>query len=546
MKKKSYFIKAMFSYIVMVAILGMVIIMGNTASAQITWPDAEVFNIPSSGFNGITANSFTTYGSKTGGDIFIITEGSSSLLHNSAMSVSNCVGGIGSKLEGIYYRIRHASDLSIIYEEINSTIAIPIAIKGDTLVYNSSFGSFLKIGSSDPVELVGVTGDIKGYVISNNHIYVYEFLSATQTNLYDFDVDNLEPQTPQILNERVYSISFLDSIQVKKSKVGSNSKFYLFTPSNSWQQIDENIVVGIDYHEVALSYYEDNKLCVTFLNTYNGNLLQIYTAGFPSEENDILSFSFPEQTASAVINSTNKTVDIQVANGTILTNLVASFTLSAGATAYIGGTLQQSGVTVNDFTNPVTYTVTAEDGTAQVWTVTVTEAPFLSPENDITAFSFANQVGTAVIDATAHTVTTEIAYGHASELTALVPTIEVSANATINPLSGVARDFTNPVTYTVTAENGETQDWTVNVSIETSVPTTDNSQLLIYPNPTSGWLKIETTEIIEKVTISDLSGRIMLTTDQSEIDLSQIANGSYLISIETHETVYTNKILITR
>ncbi len=89
-------------------------------------------------------------------------------------------------------------------------------------------------------------------------------------------------------------------------------------------------------------------------------------------ETDILSYSFPQQTDNAVIDNINHTVDIEVEYGTDLSSLIATFTLSPGATAYIGSVLQQSGVTTNDFTNPVTYNIIAEDGlTNQDWLVTV-------------------------------------------------------------------------------------------------------------------------------------------------------------------------------
>jgi hypothetical protein len=89
-------------------------------------------------------------------------------------------------------------------------------------------------------------------------------------------------------------------------------------------------------------------------------------------ETDILSYSFPQQTDNAVIDNINHTVDIEVEYETDLSSLIATFTLSPGATAYIGSVLQQSGVTTNDFTNPVTYNIIAEDGvTNQDWIVTV-------------------------------------------------------------------------------------------------------------------------------------------------------------------------------
>lgn len=51
------------------------------------------------------------------------------------------------------------------------------------------------------------------------------------------------------------------------------------------------------------------------------------------------------------------------------------------------------------------------------------------------------------------------------DLAALVPTIQISDKATISPASGVAQDFSNPVTYTVTSEDGITiATYTVSVA----------------------------------------------------------------------------------
>ncbi|MCU0379330.1 MAG: hypothetical protein MUC78_13835 [Bacteroidales bacterium] len=87
---------------------------------------------------------------------------------------------------------------------------------------------------------------------------------------------------------------------------------------------------------------------------------------------EIVSYSFTEQTGSATINFTAKTVDIEVAYGTDVTGLIATFTLSEGATAVVGVTAQVSGTTENDFTDTVTYVVTALDETTENWYVIVT------------------------------------------------------------------------------------------------------------------------------------------------------------------------------
>ncbi|RED44627.1 MopE-related protein [Seonamhaeicola aphaedonensis] len=91
-----------------------------------------------------------------------------------------------------------------------------------------------------------------------------------------------------------------------------------------------------------------------------------------SNATDFESYAMPQQTGNANIDSVNHTIDLNVPNGTDVTSLLASFTLSNGATAEIMGVEQQSGVTSNDFTNTVTYVVTAEDcTTTENWIVNV-------------------------------------------------------------------------------------------------------------------------------------------------------------------------------
>jgi hypothetical protein len=55
------------------------------------------------------------------------------------------------------------------------------------------------------------------------------------------------------------------------------------------------------------------------------------------------------------INETNKTISVNMQYGTNVTALVATFS-TTGRSVKIGSTIQSSGVTANDFTNPVTDT----------------------------------------------------------------------------------------------------------------------------------------------------------------------------------------------
>jgi hypothetical protein len=76
---------------------------------------------------------------------------------------------------------------------------------------------------------------------------------------------------------------------------------------------------------------------------------------------------------TGIIDIVKHTISLTVPYDTDITSLVATFTLPDNATAKIGTTSQESGVTANDFTKPVIYTITAkgEEYLTQDWIVTV-------------------------------------------------------------------------------------------------------------------------------------------------------------------------------
>jgi hypothetical protein len=82
---------------------------------------------------------------------------------------------------------------------------------------------------------------------------------------------------------------------------------------------------------------------------------------------------------------------------------------------------------------------------------------------EITAFSFASPPVVGEINESAKTIAIKVPSG--TDVTKLTPTITVSEKATVSPASGVAQNFTNPVRYTVTAEDGSTASYTVTVKI---------------------------------------------------------------------------------
>lgn len=71
------------------------------------------------------------------------------------------------------------------------------------------------------------------------------------------------------------------------------------------------------------------------------------------------------------IDETAKTITVNIPYSYGLTNLVATYTTSSDSVK-VGSTVQTSGVTANDFTTPVIYTLTMADDSIQEYAVTVT------------------------------------------------------------------------------------------------------------------------------------------------------------------------------
>jgi hypothetical protein len=95
----------------------------------------------------------------------------------------------------------------------------------------------------------------------------------------------------------------------------------------------------------------------------------------PSPAKELSAFSFQglAPPVAGVIDQSADTIALTVPFGTDVGALVATFT-TTGAAVRVGATTQVSGVTANDFTSAVTYTVAAADGTTRDYVVTVTVA----------------------------------------------------------------------------------------------------------------------------------------------------------------------------
>ncbi len=169
----------------------------------------------------------------------------------------------------------------------------------------------------------------------------------------------------------------------------------------------------------------------------------------------IKTFTFANPSATGVIDETNHTIAVTVPFGTVRTALVPTITTSAGAIL-----TPLSGV-ARDFSTAKTYTVKALNGTTQNYVVTVTQGSGSSAKA-ITSFNFTNPSATGAINEANKTITLTVPFG--TVVTSIAPTIAISANSTITPASGVARNFSTPKTYEVKAQDGSTETYTVTVA----------------------------------------------------------------------------------
>tara|TARA_R110000868_G_scaffold14075_9_gene65763 strand:- start:10581 stop:12125 length:1545 start_codon:yes stop_codon:yes gene_type:complete len=184
------------------------------------------------------------------------------------------------------------------------------------------------------------------------------------------------------------------------------------------------------------------------------NAKQITSFVFKAIDNDAITLD-----VTAIINEANKTISATVANGTDIKALMPTLVVSDKAITGPSG--------AKNFSSPVDYVVSAEDGTSATYSVTVGIA--LNSTKEIISFAFRKEDNqlygddtvTATIDEENKTITATVSYSANAAL--LIPSIVVSSNASVSP--DVSQDFSNPVVYTVTAEDGTTTTYQVLLEI---------------------------------------------------------------------------------
>jgi hypothetical protein len=176
----------------------------------------------------------------------------------------------------------------------------------------------------------------------------------------------------------------------------------------------------------------------------------------------------PALASDLVMTINGADITATVPYGTNVSALVATFT-TTGQGVTVSGAPQVSGSTSNDFTNPVTYTVQAVDGTTQNYYVTITIAS--GAHKDLTSFAFLASENPTLASDVVVTIggsMPTVVVPAETDVTALVATFTTTGRSvTVGGVTQVSdttpNDFTNAVTYTVHALDGTTQDYVFTV-----------------------------------------------------------------------------------
>ncbi|WP_394747082.1 leucine-rich repeat domain-containing protein [Spongiimicrobium salis] len=175
---------------------------------------------------------------------------------------------------------------------------------------------------------------------------------------------------------------------------------------------------------------------------------QITALVFKSDVNTVLTMD-----VRASVNETAKRISAIMPFGTDISALKPEITISEKATV--------SNASVNDFTEVVKITVTAEDGSTVVYDVIISIAP--NNANAILSFAFSlteNPISLTIvgqIDEENKIIIFETPLG--TDISSLLPQIQASEGSSFSPQG--RQDFKEPVIYTVTAQDGSTTEYTV-------------------------------------------------------------------------------------
>ncbi|BAV94248.1 BspA family leucine-rich repeat surface protein [Ichthyobacterium seriolicida] len=309
---------------------------------------------------------------------------------------------------------------------------------------------------------------------SDNRISKFEFKKESNVN------DGLKLTRSSIAEEgKTVDVTIDNSAGTVKVKVSTEAYITDLIPT-----ITRHTSATISPEIAAHNYSNGNK--VYTITAEDGQTKQ-YTVSIAtdlSNAKEISSFKleksknetkiFGDREGVITESTDTSTITLHVSDAATLTDLKPTI-IHTGASITSGEVVS---TTVNSITTTtVSYTVTAADGKTKVYEVKYVKD--LSSNNRISKFEFKKEnnvndglkltrssaaergkTADVTIDNSAGTIKVKVST--AATITALTPTITKHASATISPAEGI-HDYATSKTYTITAQDGQTKQYTVSV-----------------------------------------------------------------------------------
>jgi len=214
-----------------------------------------------------------------------------------------------------------------------------------------------------------------------------------------------------------------------------------------------------------------------------------------------------------------------------------------------------SGIPEEDGEFPVIFLVKDYDERSQGATLTTTIriGNLLSSEAQLLSYDF--DTSTSIVEMTVDSSAQTIYFlvESRTDITNLTPQIEISEGATIAPSIGESQDFTDPVAYTITSEDGTVLvTWTIIIDVVLSVEDKINQIISLYPNPANHVLMLDIFENSvgpSEVKLFNAHGLFMKHTyhygKTVSIPLHDISPGLYFLRVSNQNGIIsTHKVVI--
>jgi hypothetical protein len=292
---------------------------------------------------------------------------------------------------------------------------------------------------------------------------------------------------------------------------------------------DAGVVLTDDF--ISYSYPEPGTFTVAIVATSFGNNgedvfedVDSLVVTITDARAELIEFGFRSPKVIGVF--TAQTISIEVPYGTKFSSLKPTFkTSSKFAVVTVDGVILTSGKTAVDFTNPVEVLVTAQTGAVKTYMATAFSDP--DTEKEITEFSINEIPG--VIDGNSITVTLPAG---TSDFTRLKADFEISSDEAIVTVDGAVQtsgssrnDFSDPVSYTVTAEDESSTTYIVTVKEEIGFISYGFEQLVppVYATLSGYDLTIQ---VLEGTPVDSMYASFVTTDHNPTVKIGDIAQES--------------------